>query len=166
MNDEFPIDQLPEEDLFEIDMGAIDKDSESEAHEIIKIVTDLYQDEDFKKKHPQAQRRINMELETLRGLIKMRKVDEEALEAIIQAISANKSNGSLYRSLSEIQKTSIALSNKIHDTVDRLNTICKDFRLGIPVEDTMDVTEDSAPKSGAHRGSKAFIEEMSNLKVD
>ena len=162
MNDEFPIDQLPEEDLFEIDMGAIDNDSETEAHEIIKIVTDLYQDEDFKKKHPQAQRRINMELETLRGLIKMRKVDEEALEAIIQAISANKSHSSLYRSLSEIQKTSIALSNKIHDTVDRLSTICKDFQLGMPMEET--TSEDNAPRVGAHRGSKAFIEEMSNIK--
>ena len=163
MDEEFPIDQLPEEDLFEIDMDAIDKDSESEAHEIIKIVTDLYQDEDFKKKHPQAQRRINLELETLRGLIKMRKVDEEALEAIIQAISANKSNGSLYRSLSEIQKTSIAISNKIHDTVDRLNTICKDFQHELPVEET---EQDDKPSKGATRGSKAFIEEMSKLKAD
>ena len=164
MNDEFPIDQLPEEDLFEIDMDAIDKDSESEANNIIKIVTDLYQDEEFKKKYPQAQRRINMELETLRGLIKMRKVDEEALEAIIQAISANKSNGSLYRSLAEIQKTSIALSNKIHDTVDRLNVICKDFQVGLPVEE-LSQDNDDTPKSGAHRGSKAFIEEMSKQKA-
>lgn len=163
MDDEFPIDQLPEEDLFEIDMDAIDKDSESEANNIIKIVTDLYQDDEFKKKYPQAQRRINMELETLRGLIKMRKVDEEALEAIIQAISANKSNGSLYRSLAEIQKTSIALSNKIHDTVDRLNVICKDFQVGLPVEELSQ--DDNEPKSGAHRGSKAFIEEMSKQKA-
>lgn len=162
MADEFPIDQLPEEDLFEIDMVAINADSESEAHEIIKIVTDLYQNEEFKAKYPQAQRRIEMELETLRGLIKMRKVDEEAMEALLQAISTNKSNGSLYRSMAEIQKTSIALSNKIHDTVDRLDAICKDFKLDPPGQDDAEEDEDDdSPTNTACRGTKAFIEKMS-----
>lgn len=166
MDDEFPIDQLPEEDLFEIDMVAINKDSESEAHEIIKIVTDLYQNEEFKAKYPQAQRRIEMELETLRGLIKMRKVDEEAMEALLQAISTNKSNGSLYRSMAEIQKTSIALSNKIHDTVDRLDAICKDFKLDPPgQDDTEEDEDDDSPINIACRGTKAFIEKMAKQKV-
>lgn len=166
MADEFPIDELPQEDLFEIDMVAIDKDSADEAHEIIRIVTDLYQNEEFKAKYPQGQRRINMELETLRGLIKMRKVDEEAMEALLQAISTNKSNGSLYRSMAEIQKTSIALSNKIHDTVDRLDAICKDFKLDPPgPEEPEDegVVEDNP--NPACRGTKAFIERMSKQKV-
>lgn len=166
MENEFPIDQLPEEDLFDIDVDAINKDSEQEAHNMIKIVTDLYQDETFKKKHPQAQRRIEMELETLRGLIKMRKVDEEAQDALLQAISANKSNGSLYRAISDIQKTSIALSNKIHDTIDRLSIICKDFQNDLQFDEPeSDNTEQKRPLSGAHRGSKAFIEEMSNQKA-
>lgn len=163
MEDEFPIDQLPEEDLFDIDVDAINKDSETEAHSMIQIVTNLYQDETFKTKHPQAQRRIEMELETLRGLIKMRKVDEEAQDAILQAISANKSNGSLYRSLSDIQKTSIALSNKIHDTIDRLSTICKDFQHELPIEEEQ---SDSKPTTDAARGSKAFIESMVGIKAE
>lgn len=164
MAESFPIDELPQEDLFEIDTVAIDKDSESEAHEIIQIVTDLYQNEDFKAKYPQAQRRIKMELETLRGLIKMRKIDEEALEALLQAICANKSNGSLYRSMAEIQKTSIALSNKIHDTVDRLTEVCKEFKLDPPGDDEVDEEEDEDPNP-ACRGSKAFIERMSKQKL-
>lgn len=163
MAEEFPIDQLPEEDLFDIDIEAINIDSEKEANSMIQIVTNLYQDEGFKKKHPQAQRRIEMELETLRGLIKMRKVDEEAQDAIIEAISANKSNGSLYRSLSDIQKTSIALSNKIHDTIDRLSTICKDFQHELPIEEEI---QDNKPVTGATRGTKAFIEEMSTKKAE
>lgn len=168
MAEEFPVDQLPEEDLFEIDIAAIDSDSEQEAQEIIEIVTDLYQNEDFKKKYPQAQRRIKMELETLRGLIKMRKVDEEAMNALLEAICVNKSNGSLYRSMAEIQKTSIALSNKIHDTVDRLNEVCKGFRLDPPdpddnpLEDTSDDDDEDVMKPC--RGSKAFIEQMSKIK--
>lgn len=167
MDEEFPIDNLPPEDLFDIDIDAINKDSESEARDMIRIVTDLYQDENFKKRHPQAQRRIEMELETLRGLIKMRKADEEAHDALLQAICENKSNASLYRSMAEIQKTSIALSNKIHDTVDRLNNVCKAFQLELPFDEDPDNPEeekDDKPKSGAHRGSKAFIEEMNKIK--
>lgn len=164
MAEEFPIDQLPEEDLFEIDIDAINADSEDEAQRMIQIVTDLYQDETFRKRHPQAQRRIEMELETLRGLIKMRKADEEVHDALLQAISANKSNASLYRSMAEIQKTSIALSNKIHDTVDRLNNICKAFQLELPFDEPEQQNEKPV-NTGATRGTKAFIEEMSNQKA-
>lgn len=160
MSEPFSIDDLKPEDIAPIDIAAINTDSEKEAHDMIKIVTDLYQDATFKERHPQAQRRIEMELETLRGLIKMRKADEEAHDALIQAIAANKSNASLYRSMAEIQKTSIAITNKIHDTIDRLNVICKGFQLELPFESNNEEDKSEQPKSQAHRGSKSFIEEM------
>lgn len=90
LDDPFNIDDLHEEDLITIDLDAINSDSEKEAKDIIKIVTDLYQDDLFKERHPQVQRRIELELETLRGLIKMRKADEEAHDALILAITENK----------------------------------------------------------------------------
>ena len=160
MAEPFSIDDLKPEDIAPIDINAINMDSEKEAHDMIKIVTDLYQDATFKERHPQAQRRIEMELETLRGLIKMRKADEEAHDALIQAIAANKSNASLYRSMAEIQKTSIAITNKIHDTIDRLNTICKGFQLELSFEQNVEGDEPEQSKPQAHRGSKSFIEEM------
>lgn len=167
MNDQFPIDDLPAEDLCPIDIDAINADSENEAQNMIRIVTDLYQDEKFKERHPQAQRRIEMELETLRGLIKMRKADEEAHDALLRAISENKSNASLYRSMAEIQKTSIALSNKIHDTIDRLNNICKAFQLELPFEEGLDEPDQPKEKGPeAHRGSKSFIESMLEEQKD
>ena len=159
-DDSFPIDNLKPEDICPIDLDAINEDSEKEAHDMIKIVTDLYQDATFKDRHPQAQKRIEMELETLRGLIKMRKADEEAHDALISAIAENKSNASLYRSMAEIQKTSIAITNKIHDTIDRLNTICKGFQLELSFEQNVERDEPEQPKPQAHRGSKSFIEEM------
>lgn len=166
-DDTFPIDNLKPEDICPIDLDAINTDSEKEAHDMIKIVTDLYQDATFKDRHPQAQKRIEMELETLRGLIKMRKADEEAHDALISAITENKSNASLYRSMAEIQKTSIAITNKIHDTIDRLNTICKGFQLELQFDEP-DKPEDDKPqqKTQAHRGSKAFIEEMIKSEQD
>lgn len=158
--DKFDIDGLQEESLCPIDLDALNADSEKEAEDIIKIVTGLYHDENFKNRHPQVQKRINIELETLRGLIKMRKADEEAHDALIQAIGENKSNASLYRSMAEIQKTSISITNKIHDTIDRLNNICKAYQLELQFEPGDENQEDKQETTGAHRGSKSFIEEM------
>lgn len=159
MSAEFPIDDMPEEDVLLIDIAALNTDSEHEAENMIRIVTDLYHDETFKSRHPQAQHRIEMELETLRGLIKMRKADEEAHDALLQAIASNKTNASLYRGLAEIQKTSIALSNKIHDTIDRLNNICKGFQLELDF-DAPKPEDEPQMASGVHRGSKTFIKDM------
>lgn len=158
--DDFNVDDLENEELITIDIEALNSDSKKEAESVIEIVTSLYQDEDFKKRHPQARKRIELEIETLRGLIKMRKADEEAHDALLIAITENKSNASLYRSMAEIQKTSIALSNKIHDTIDRLNQICKGFQLELPFNEP----DEEVPKEtgGAHRGTKSFIEEMIN----
>lgn len=156
-----PIDDLPEEDLLHIDLAALNEDSTTEAKSMVEIVTDLFYDEQFKKEHPKIHRRIEMEIETLRGLIKMRKADEEAHDALLQAIVENKNNASLYRSMADIQKTSIAISNKIHDTLDRLNKICSDLTTEAPLsinEGGAEETEDSSTK--AYRGSKDFIKEM------
>jgi hypothetical protein len=161
IDDELPVDDLAPEDICPIDIDAIDEEAAADARDMIKIVTDLYQDDHFKDRHPQAQRRINMELETLRGLIKMRKADEEAHDALLRAISENKSNASLYRSMAEIQKTSIAITNKIHDTIDRLNATCKAFQLELEFKDEPGEDE-QAPASSVHRGSKSFIQDMLN----
>lgn len=160
LDDPFNIDDLHEEDLITIDLDAINSDSEKEAKDIIKIVTDLYQDDRFKERHPQVQRRIELELETLRGLIKMRKADEEAHDALILAITENKNNASLYRAMSEIQKTSIQLTNKIHDTIEKLNTICKGFQLELEFDGPEQDDEDMPETRAAHRGSKSFIKDM------
>lgn len=169
MDLDFPIDNLPPEDIAYIDIDAINQDSESEAKSMIKVVTELFYDEQFKKDHPKIHRRIELEIETLRGLIKMRKADEEAHDCLLQAIGENKTNASLYRSMAEIQKTSIALTAKIHDTLDRLNKICTDLTASSEYEDpTTEVESEESDgeiiQSKAHRGSKAFIEEMIGSK--
>lgn len=162
-DNDFPIDSAGLENIVEIDLESINKDSEKEAKDILETVSSLFMDEKFKERHPQVRKRIKLELDTLRGLIKMRKTDEEAHDAIILAISENKSNASLYRSLAELQKTSIQISNKIHDTMDRLNNICKGFQLELPFEEFKDEEDDSEEPnetSKVHRGTKDFIKEM------
>lgn len=155
-----PVDDLFEENLLLIDMESLNEDSKNEARSMVRIVTDLFYDEQFRNSHPQACRRIEMEMETLRGLIKMRKADEEAHDALLQAIGENKNNASLYRSMAEIQRTSIAISNKIHDTVDRINKICSDLTATTQLAPEDEEEPDEPRRSKAHLGTKSFIEEM------
>lgn len=156
----FPIDEL--EGVYDIDMDGLDEDSKNSAGEVIGIVTSLYSNEKLMKAHPQLKARIDLELETIRGLIKMRKADEIAHDAILKSISENKNNASMYRSLADIQKTSLSVTAKIHETLDRLQNMLKGFQLEFefdePEEDEEDV-EDDTPKS-THRGSKSFIQQM------
>lgn len=157
-DDQFPIDDLPQEEVFFIDIDRMNEDSEKDAKDMVEIASSLILDESFKKEHPKVQKRIALEVETLRGLIKMRKADEEAHDALLKAISENKSNASLYRSMAEIQKTSIAVTNKIHDTMDRLGEICKGFQIDTPLQDGEQ--PEQAPETKFHRGSKEFIKQM------
>lgn len=153
---------IVEEDALEINLDQINKDSSEEAKKALDIVSRLYHDRKFLNEHPHIAARINLELDTIRGLLKMRKASEEAHDSIIMSLSSNKDNASMYRSLSEVQKTSIAISNKIHDTIDRLNTVCKDaqYMNDVPRDDDEESDEESEEISNTHRGSKSFIEQM------
>lgn len=148
---------------FEIDTLAIELESEKEASHILQIVTSLFCDTNFQEQNPKLYALVNLELETLRGLLKMRKSDEKAHDALLAAISENKSNASLYRAMAEIQKTSISISNKIHDTIDRLNKACENV---LKEQSTM-LLENVATQednSETHRGTKSFIQAMLSNK--
>lgn len=158
----FPVDDEDTEDLvLDIDLEALDSASEEEASDMVRVITDLFYDEDLRKSHPRKFKRIQLEIETLRGLIKMRKTDEKAHDALIKAIIDNKSNPSLYKSMAEIQKTSIAITNKIHDTIDRISQLCTEL-MDDDHKDNMVLEEDNGMEVGEsiHRGTKEFIEEM------
>ena len=104
--------------------------------------------------HPMAKKRIDTELESLRVLIKMRKADEQAHDSIITAIASNSNNASLYRALTDIQKTILAITSKISETIIGINNILKGFQLEINFD------KPAEPESDSTRGSKDFISKM------
>lgn len=154
------IDEPSIEDILVIDIGELDRSSREDARRMVHNITDLFYDEEFAQRHPRAYRCIEMEVETLRGLIKMRKADEEAHDALLSAIGENKSNASLYRSMAEIQRTSIALTGKIHDTIDRLNKLCSELTSHIEMESNEEDDKEGEQTSNIHRGTKEFIKDM------
>ena len=149
------------EQLVNIDVEGIDREAKSDAHQMVDNLSKFYYDEAFMSKHPQIKKRIEDELESMRILIKMRKADEEAHDALIKAISANNTNASLYKALTQIQGTILSVTTKMGEIVDRLNHMMKGYQLELPYEqqDQTDNNTEITAKN-TYRGTKEFIKNM------
>lgn len=148
-----------EESLINIDVDAIDSESIWDAKNMINNLSMFYYNEEFMQQHPQLKKRIDDELESMRILIKMRKADEKVHDALVKAISANNSNASLYKALTQIQGTILSVTTKMGEIVDRLNAMMKTYQLELPFDSDQESQEDENTKH-THRGSKAFIKQM------
>ena len=160
---------LPEIDclqLINIDLDGIDQLSKDDADTLIRNLSNFYYDKDFMKKNPNFKKRVDAELESLRILFKMRRTDEEAHDILIKAIEGNSGNASLYKSLTEMQKTIISITSKIGDIIDKLNGMMKNYQLELNFNKEVEQEEINAsdPLSTDYttRGSKEFIEKMNN----
>ena len=157
----FDIDSNIGENLTIIDIEDIDNSSLSDAKDMVENLTKFYYNEEFIKQNPNFKKRIDSELESLRILIKMRKSDEKAHDALLNAISSNNTNASLYRSLTEIQKTIVSITTKIGEIVVGLNNMMKGFQLEFNFDEPENESETlSKDKKNTHRGSKEFIKQM------
>lgn len=150
--------EVDSENLITIDISDIDDSSMKDARDMINNLSQFYYDEEFIKAHPNIKKRIDSELESMRVLIKMRKADERAHDAILQAISTNNNNASLYRALTEIQKTIISITTKMGEIVAGLNNMMKGFQLEMTFDKNTE--EEIEASQNTHRGSKDFIKSM------
>lgn len=151
------------EQIIDFDIDGIDKSSADDAASLVQNLSKLYYNEEFMSANPTFKKRVDADLESLRILIKMRKADEVAHDNLLKAIAGNSSNASLYRSLTEMQKTIISITTKMGEIVTGLNNLMKGFQLEINFQepdtdedDLMDFSKDT------HRGSKEFITMMNS----
>lgn len=153
-------------DVIDIDIDGIAMDSERIAKEMVENLSSFYYNEEFMARNPQFKKRVENDIESLRVLIKMRKTDEEAHDILIKAIAGNSSNASLYRSLSEMQKTIISITTKINEIVVGLNNMMKGYQLELNFEEENKATEESQPdmSNKTTRGTKEFIEQMKSIE--
>ena len=157
------MDGAPIVDVVTIDMDAIDQSADQESKDFARTLRQAYYDDEFLKENPSFKKQLEAEIESMRILIKMRKADETAHDALIHAIEQNSSNASLYRSLSDIQKTILSITEKIDGCKTNLLTLLKNYQLEINFKDDPDEPGDPADKiKDTHRGMKEFIESMKN----
>lgn len=160
-------------DIVNIDIDAIGNEAEGKAKTLIEDLTKFYYDEDFLKANPNFRKRVDNDMESLRMLLKMRAADEETHDVLIKAIGANSSNASLYRAMTDVQKTILQITTKIETIVNNLTTMIKGYQLEInwkleqeqmlkeEHEDDSEMTIEDV--STQHRGSKSFIEQMNKI---
>ena len=161
-DDELPID--PEGIVEDINISEIDEQAKQEANAMCSNIKDIYFDSDYWCKHPLIKKRVDIELESLRLLIKMRRSDEISHDLCLRNLGLNGGNASLYAALAKTQSSIMSLTKQIDDTIKNINVILKGVQLELDFEKKDEQTAEDAPenKNGITRGSKKFIEQMRN----
>lgn len=158
---DLPTDDM--EDVYTIDTDLINKESNIMATSLISSVLRLYNNKDFVDEHPDFKKRIDTEIESLKRMYKMIKTDEIVHDHLVQAISKNPGNASLYMSMTKLQEKISSLDGDIKRILDGLNKICANYQMELNFEQTRKAAEDesSYDETGVvTRGNKAFIDLM------
>lgn len=151
-----PTDDMPMDMAVDIPIDDINEEALDTAAEMIENLRDLYADQELLDNNPGFKKRLETEVDNLRVLLKMRKADEVTHDSIIAAISRKSDNASLYRALTDIQRTMLNISKQIDDKVSGINNLIKNIQL----EFNFDKKEDEETDSKHFRGSKDFIKSM------
>lgn len=146
----------------EIDVEAIEQEAKESSFALCKNLREIYFDEEFMAKNPKFKERLDVELESLRVLIKMRKSDEIVHDLCLRSIGMNANNGSLYKALSGIQKSMLNIQIQMDTTVRNINNLLKNVQLEFNFEPSNQeqVQPETQLDSSTTRGSKKFIEQM------
>lgn len=158
--------------IFDIPNVNIDIDYISEESKIeSQLMLGNILDSTYINSNPTLKRRMTIEVENLRQLLKMRKTAEETHDALITQISANNVNTALYKALEGTQKNLMSLITKTNEVINTINQLYTAHQTKIEFdsvnsnenEDTDEYTESSNKESnGIFRGSKDFIRSMNN----
>ena len=91
-------------------------------------------------------------------------MDEITQDSLVKAIAGNPNNASLYRALTDIQRTILNIQTKIDETVRSMTTFMKGYQMEIDFnsanEETVSDSSDDSPSEVMTRGSKEFIQQM------
>ena len=154
----------PEGIVEDINIADIEEEAKSASFALCKNLREVYFDEEFMKKNPRFKERLDVELESLRVLVKMRKSDEIAHDLCLRSIGINTNNASLYKALSGIQSSMLSIQRQMDDTVKNINNLLKNVQLELNFDNNQQNNTQGQQEipldSNTTRGSKKFIEMM------
>ena len=160
------------EDLFvdpegiaeDINIADIEEEAKNASFALCRNLREVYFDEEFMKNNPRFKERLDVELESLRVLVKMRKSDEIAHDLCLRSIGMNTNNASLYKALSGIQSSMLSIQRQMDDTVKNINNLLKNVQLELNFDNNQQNNTQGQQEipldSNTTRGSKKFIEMM------
>jgi len=143
-----------------IDIDAINKEAADTASFITERLANYYFDQQYIDNHPYVAPKISSEMDNIRRLRKMLKVNELAQDSLLQSISVNASKGALYSALTSLQQATLNIQRQLDDLVNELEDIFRKMQDECKTtfsEKDKDVAEDG---SMYVRGSRDFIKEL------
>lgn len=154
----------PEGIVEDINIEDIEEQAKTASFALCRNLREVYFDEEFMKKNPRFKERLDVELESLRVLVKMRKSDEIAHDLCLRSIGMNTNNASLYKALSGIQSSMLSIQRQMDDTVKNINNLLKNVQLELNFDNNQQnntqCQQEIPLDSNTTRGSKKFIEMM------
>lgn len=172
MPDGVGIDDL--EDIYEIDTEHIDGEANILATSNVQNLLRLYKNKEFTDEHPDFKRRIDTEIESLRTLYKMKKINEVVHDHLVNSIAKHPGNASLYMALDRIQGKMLSIDKQIRDQINDFNKIITGYQMELNFARDNDLNNNDGGRTSQledgsimSRGNKAFIEQMrSNEKIE
>lgn len=156
-------DDVLETPTFVIDIDEVEGQAKEKAKQITERLSNYFFDQKYIDEHPYIPNKIGQEMDQIRMLLKMLYVNEKAQDTLIQNITMNSGKGTLYQSLTSLQKSMLDIQKQLNDIVSSLETIFKEM------QSNAEQTFSEKPKetnledgSIIVRGSKEFIEQISN----
>ena len=147
-----------------IDMEEINRNAKNDSLFMLKDLAKIYGNERFMAEHPEYKKRLDLELESIRVLLKMRRSDEITHDILVKQIGLTPNVAGMYTALQKIQSAMVAIENKLDEKVRIVNGLLKNYQMELPFDQPEEVTteEQSGESSGAgrYRGTKAFIMDM------
>lgn len=153
---------IDNEDIVNIDTEFIDKNSLLEAEKLIDNLQDIYANPEFMKNNPKFVTRLKAEIEDLRILLKVRKSDETVHDIILGSISKNPHNASMFRALTDVQKTILSTTTEIATKIKDINAMLKNIQLEIPFDQNKEDNPDGDSSGTTFRGTRDFVKQMKN----
>lgn len=154
----------PEGIVEDINIADIEEEAKTTSFALCRNLREVYFDEEFMKNNPRFKERLDVELESLRVLVKMRKSDEIAHDLCLRSIGMNTNNASLYKALSGIQSSMLSIQRQMDDTVKNINNLLKNVQLELNFDNNQQNNTQGQQEipldSNTTRGSKKFIEMM------
>lgn len=147
----------------DINICDIEEEAKNASFAVCKNLREVYFDEDFMRRNPRLKERLDVELESLRVLIKMRKSDEITHDLCLRSIGLNANNASLYKALTSIQSSMLSIQKQMDDTIKNINSLLKNVQLELNFDNKNDEPQSQDVSQNNHnitRGTKSFIEMM------
>ena len=114
-----------QENFIEIDTDKINDDAVDEATQITERLSDYYFDQKYIDEHPYIPSKIKCEMNNIRRLLKMLKINEIAQDALIKNLAVNGGKGNIYSSLTALQNATLSIQSQLSARVSDLEEIFK-----------------------------------------